>query len=124
MIFKVVLVSGPFSCQVGVFSILGMTGGLGDREQVSLWVLFVLVHFGFASWASYYESLCMRAKSLQSLSGLWPVDCSPPGSDVHGILQSRLLEWVATPSSRGSFLPRDETGISYVSCTGRWVLCR
>ena len=31
-----------------------------------------------------------------------PVDCSPPGSSVHGILQVRILEWVARPSSRGS----------------------
>ena len=31
-----------------------------------------------------------------------PVDCSPPGSSVHGILQARILEWVAMPSSRGS----------------------
>ena len=31
-----------------------------------------------------------------------PVDCSPPGSSVHGILQARVLEWVAMPSSRGS----------------------
>ena len=32
-----------------------------------------------------------------------PTDCSPPGSSVHGILQSRLLKWVAVSSSRGSF---------------------
>ena len=31
-----------------------------------------------------------------------PTDCSPPGFSVHGILQARILEWVATPSSRGS----------------------
>ena len=31
-----------------------------------------------------------------------PMDCSPPGSSVHGILQARILEWLATPSSRGS----------------------
>ena len=30
-----------------------------------------------------------------------PLDCSPPGSSVQGILQARLLEWVAMPSSRG-----------------------
>ena len=34
-----------------------------------------------------------------------PMDCSPPGSSVHGILQARVLEWVATPSSRGSSQP-------------------
>ena len=31
-----------------------------------------------------------------------PIDCSPPGSSVHGILQARILEWVASSSSRGS----------------------
>ena len=36
-----------------------------------------------------------------------PVNCSPPGSSVHGILQARILEWVAMPSSRGSSWPRD-----------------
>ena len=34
-----------------------------------------------------------------------PMDCSPPGSSVHGILQSRILEWVAMPFSRGSSSP-------------------
>ena len=37
------------------------------------------------------------------------MDCSPPGSSVHGILQARILEWVAFPFSRGSSQPRDGT---------------
>ena len=36
-----------------------------------------------------------------------PVDCSPPGASVHGILQARTLEWIAIPFSRGSSQPRD-----------------
>ena len=36
-----------------------------------------------------------------------PMDCSPPGSSVHGILQAKIWEWVAIPFSRGSFQPRD-----------------
>ena len=40
------------------------------------------------------------------------IDCSPPGSSVHGILQARILEWVAMPSSRGSSWPRNWTHIS------------
>ena len=36
-----------------------------------------------------------------------PRDCNPPGSSVHGILQARMLEWVAISSSRGSSQPRD-----------------
>ena len=53
-----------------------------------------------------------------------PMDCSPPGSSVHGILQARVLEWGAMPSSRGSSQPRDRTEVCYVSCVGRWVLYR
>ena len=41
-----------------------------------------------------------------------PLDCSPPGSSVHGILQARILEWVAMPSSRGSSSPRDQIHFS------------
>ena len=46
------------------------------------------------------------AKLLQSCPPLCdPMDCSPPGSSVHGILRARILEWVAMPSSRGSSDP-------------------
>ena len=48
-----------------------------------------------------------------------PLDCSPPGSSVHGILQARILEWVAIPFFRGSSQPRDRT---YVSCISRQIL--
>ena len=48
------------------------------------------------------------SKSLQSCLTLYdPMDCSPLGSSVHGILQARILKWAAMPSSRGSFQPRD-----------------
>ena len=50
-----------------------------------------------------------------------PVDYSPPGSSVHGILQARILEWVAISSSRGSSQPRIRTHLSRVSGIGRWV---
>ena len=44
-----------------------------------------------------------------------PTDCSLPGSYVHGILQSRILEWVAIPFSRGSSQPRNQTWVSCVA---------
>ena len=44
-----------------------------------------------------------------------PLDCSPPGSSVHGISQARILEWVAISSSRESSPPRDQTQISCTS---------
>ena len=67
--------------------------------------------------------MCVRAKSLQSCPTVCePMDCSPPGSSVLGILQARILEWVAMSSSRGASRPRDRTHISQVSCIGKWVL--
>ena len=58
--------------------------------------------------------MSMPAKSIQLCPTLWdPMDCSPPGSSVHGILQARILEWVAIPSSRGSSRLKDWT----------WVCC-
>ena len=43
------------------------------------------------------------------------MDCSPPGSSVHGIFQARTLQWVAIPFSRGPSQPRDRTWASYVT---------
>jgi len=70
--------------------------------------------------AFIYMSLtaCLLSCSVVSNS----MDCNPPGSSVHWILQARRLEWVAMPSFRGSSWPKDRTQVSYVSCIGRWVL--
>ena len=57
--------------------------------------------------------LCLVAQSCPTLCD--PLDCSPPGSSLHGILQVRILEWVAMPSSRGSSQPRDWTQVSCIS---------
>ena len=52
--------------------------------------------------------LCLPAKSLQSCPTLCnPMRCSLPGSSIHGILQARILEWVAISSSKGSSRPRN-----------------
>ena len=65
---------------------------------------------------------CMCAKSLHlGLTLCDPMECGPPGSSVSGILQARILEWVAVPSSRGSSWARDPTCISNVSFTGRRI---
>ena len=44
-----------------------------------------------------------------------PVDCSPPGSSVHGILQARIVEWVAIPFSRDLPDPGIEPGVSNIA---------
>ena len=64
-------------------------------------------------------SMLLNCRCAQLLSHVQlfcnPIGCSPPGSSVHGILQARILEWVATPSSRGSSQPRDRTHSSWIS---------
>ena len=62
---------------------------------------------------------CVHAKSLLLCLTLCdPMDCSAPGSSVHGILQAGILEWVAIPSSRVFSQSRDGVSLS-VSCIGR-----
>ena len=65
------------------------------------------------------EQMCLHAKWLQSCPTLCdPMDCNSPGSSVRGLLQARILEWVAISSSRGSSGPRDQT------CLLRLLHCR
>ena len=45
----------------------------------------------------------------------YSMDCSPPGSSVHGILRARILEWVAFPFSSGSSQLRDQTQVSHIA---------
>ena len=62
-----------------------------------------------ASWSVF---LCVRAKWLQPCLILCdPMDCSLPGSSVHGILQARIPEWVTITFSRGSSQPRNQTHV-------------
>ena len=58
------------------------------------------------------ESFCLL---IESHSHDFPVDCSPPGSSVHGMLQAKILEWVTMPSSRGSSQSRDQTQVSHTA---------
>ena len=44
-----------------------------------------------------------------------PMDCGLPGSSVHGILQTRILEWIAIPFSGGAFWPRDRTQVLFIA---------
>jgi len=65
-----------------------------------------------------WECMCyvLCAKLLQSCPTLCsPMDCSPPGSSVHAILQARILEWVAIPLSSRSSQARDRTCVSCIA---------
>ena len=62
------------------------------------------------------DSIDMKVKVAQSCPTLCdPVDCSLPGSSVHGILQARILEWVADPFSRESSQSRNRTQVSWIA---------
>jgi len=59
---------------------------------------------------SFYHFFFQLTLEVKLLSRVWlcnPMDCSLPGSSVHGIFQARVLEWVAITFSRGSSQPRD-----------------
>ena len=67
-----------------------------------------------------------RVKVLVAQSRLTlcnPMNCSPPGSSVHGFLQARILEWVAIPFSRGSSQARDQIWVSCIAgrCFTIWA---
>ena len=77
-------------------------------------------HFRMLSGAAI---IIMRAKSLQSCPTLYdPIDCSLPGSSVHGVLPARTLEAAAIPFPRASSQRRDRTRRSYLSHIGRQAL--
>ena len=66
-------------------------------------------------WQNDVCACCIRSHFICD-----PMDCSPPGSPVHGILQVRILEWAAMLSPRVSSPPRDQTCMSCVSVGGRF----
>ena len=81
---------------------------------MSCWIIVLPVHVCCCVVVS-----CLVAQSCPTLRS--PMDCSPPVSSVHWILQARILEWGAISSSRWSFWPRDQTHVSYI-CIGKRVL--
>ena len=86
--------------------------------------LYLCLHsfsfFLFSSLRPFFSVKCENCCCLldnSCLNPLRPHSCSPPGSSVHEILWARILERVATPSSRGSSGHRDRTWVSHI--TGR-----
>ena len=96
---------------------------------VVLICIFLVTMLRIFSWTYgtfvylFLRNVCVYAKLLQSCPTLCdPMHCSPPGSSIYGILQARILQWIAVPSPQGSSPPRDWTCGSYVSCICRQVL--
>ena len=90
-----------------------------ETEDCGQWVQQGASERGLACWAVFRKETAMKVKVFvaQSYLALYdPMDCSLPGSSVPGILQARILEWVANPFSRGSSWPKDWTLISCFAC--------
>ena len=92
----------------------GWTVPLGWSATSELNTCFVpfCIFFSLFVWFIYLESELVTQLYLTLCD---PVDCSPPGSSVHGISQVRILECVAISFSRGSSPPRDWTWVSRIA---------
>ena len=76
-----------------------------------------LIQSSVKGYLGYLHVLCVLiSQSCPTLCD--PMDCGLPGFSVHGILQARILEWVAIPFSRGTSQPRDQTLVTCI--TGRF----
>ena len=125
----------PLACRlfISCFVTLGMVFYISFWKNffasqslfIFIWLEFIslLLHLNFDLWLnnlSYAQVIFSSIIVALSLSRVWlfcdPMDCSVPGSSVHGIFQARILEWVAISS-----WPRDQTRVSCVSCIGRWI---
>ena len=81
------------------------SSGFIGPSWTSLVYLFIWCVLYYILCVCVCVCVCVCAQSLESYPNLCDcLDCSLPGSSVHGILQERILEWVAIPSSRGIFL--------------------
>ena len=91
---------------------------LGDLPDSGMEPLSPELAGGFFSAEPPLKSLILWSEVAQSCLTLCdPMDCSLPGSSIHSIFQTRVLEWVAISFSRGSSQPRDRTQVSCI--TGR-----
>ena len=95
----------PFSGNKIAFQLSFLSVNLNDHSS------YFLVHFYHSL---NHHVLFILSAVLCLITQLCPthwdfMDCNPPGSSVHGILQARILEWVAMPSSRGSAQPKSPT---------------
>ena len=109
-----------------LLSVNPMKPGIWNLELLAvIWEKLCRWAESYVCYLSVFQSLDVLccAKSIESCLTLCnPMECSLPGSSVHGILQAGILGWVAISFSRESSQLRDQTCISYSFCIGRWVL--
>ena len=117
------VLGGPIPCQSSLKPVFSQSplphSGPGNLRTSFLYKSLFSAHFmeiesyNTQSFAVGFFYLSEVAQSCPTLCD--PMDCSPPGSSVHGILQARVLEWVAISFSRGSSRPRDQTWVSSIA---------
>ena len=99
---------------------------LGSSEKFGpLWHFHLLPGWlhTLCPWEGWWQMLLWKLVT-QSCLTLWDsMVCSPPGFSVHGILQARILKWVAIPFSRGSYQPRGWIQVSHIGgrCFTIWA---
>ena len=91
-------------------------GGVDNGQSLHIWgqEVFLLSLYIFTFAINLKIMLIIQSCSTHCI----PWDCSPPGFSFHGILQVRILQWVAIPFSRGSSRPKDQSQVSCI--TGRF----
>ena len=100
-----------FSVYIHISLLFGFSSHLGYHK---VWVEFHVLYGRFLLVIYFiHESESEVAQLCLTLCD--PVDCSLPGSSLHGILQARILEWVAISFSRGSSQLRDRTWVSCIA---------
>ena len=114
---------------LGSFHHRSFFSGTASKKKISFWFFLEKFVKRLIFTSDQTEGICnarVHACMLSCFSRsrpFWdPMDCSPPGSSLHGILQARTLEWVAMPSTRRSSQPRNRNHVFYVSCIFRWIL--
>ena len=79
--------------------------------QSTMYAVVFIAKNPHISGRMYFKPMFFQVKVAQ----LCPTLCDPMDHTVHGILQARILEWVAIPFSRGSSQPRDQTQVSHIA---------
>ena len=108
-------------CSLGLSNFLEEISSLSN-SIVFLYFFALITEEGFLISPCYSLELCIQmGESENEVAQSYPTLCDPMNYTVHGILQARILEWVAFPFSTGSSQPRDQTQVSCIADEFTWV---
>ena len=108
-------------CSLGISNFLEEISSLSN-SIVFLYFFALITEEGFLISPCYSLELCIQmGESENEVAQSYPTLCDPMNYTVHGILQARILEWVAFPFSTGSSQPRDQTQVSCIADEFTWV---